>query len=68
MWHDEMVPSFLEFARNHQCIFYDQPCNGKSLMEKIDATTFTSDLLVEDLEALRKEDLLSLKLPSLPTN
>lgn len=55
MWHDELVPSFLEFAKNHQCIFYDQRGNGKSLMEKIDETNFTTDLLVEDLEALRKE-------------
>lgn len=55
MWHDELVPSFLEFARNHLCIYYDQRGNGKSLMKKIDANTFTTDLLVEDLEALRKE-------------
>jgi len=55
MWHDELVPSFLDFAKTHQCIFYDQRGNGKSLMEKIDETNFTTDLLVEDLEALRKE-------------
>ena len=54
MWHDELVPSFLDFARDHQCIFYDQRGNGKSLMEKIDETNFTTALLVEDLEALRK--------------
>jgi len=54
MWHDELVPSFLDFAKTHQCIFYDQRGNGKSLMEKIDETNFTTDLLVEDLEALRK--------------
>lgn len=55
MWHDELVPSFLEFAHTHQCIFYDQRGNGKSLMEKIDSNTFTTELLVEDLEALRRE-------------
>ena len=55
MWHDELVPSFFEFAKDHQCIYYDQRGNGKSLMEKIDATNFTTDLLVDDLEALRKE-------------
>ena len=31
MWHDELVPSFLDFARSHQAIFYDQRGNGKSL-------------------------------------
>lgn len=55
MWHDELVPSFFEFAKDHQCIYYDQRGNGKSLMEKIDATNFTTDLLVDDLEAIRKE-------------
>ena len=55
MWHDELVPSFFEFAQNHQCIYYDQRGNGKSLMENIDESNFTTDLLVEDLEALRKE-------------
>jgi len=55
MWHDELVPSFFEFAQDHQCIYYDQRGNGNSLMENIDETNFTTDLLVEDLEALRKE-------------
>ena len=55
MWHDELVPSFFEFAKDHQCIYYDQRGNGKSLMERIDETNFTTDLLVDDLEALRKE-------------
>lgn len=56
MWHDELVPSFFEFARTHQCIFYDQRGNGKSLMEEsIDETNFTTDLLMEDLELLRRE-------------
>ena len=55
MWHDELVPSFFEFAKYHQCIYYDQRGNGKSRMKKIDATNFTTDLLVEDLDAMRKE-------------
>jgi len=54
MWHDELVPSFFGFAKDHQCILYDQRGNGKSLMEKIDETNFTTDLLVDDLEELRK--------------
>jgi len=53
MWHDELVPSFFEFAKDHQCIYYDQRGNGRSLMETIDETNFTTDLLVEDLEALQ---------------
>lgn len=55
MWHDELIPSFLDFARTRQAIFYDQRGNGKSLMKKIDGDTFTTELLVEDLEALRCE-------------
>ena len=55
MWHDELVPFFLDFAQTHQAIFYDQRGNGNSLMGKIDETTFTTELLVEDLEALRQE-------------
>ncbi|HKJ39408.1 MAG TPA: alpha/beta fold hydrolase [Anaerolineales bacterium] len=55
MWHDELVPSFLEFAQNHKCIYYDQRGNGKSLMKSIDKTNFTTELLVDDLDALRKE-------------
>lgn len=55
MWHDELVPFFIDFAENHQAIFYDQRGNGNSQMEKIDETTFTIELLVEDLEALHQE-------------
>ena len=54
MWHDELVPSFFGFAMDHQCIYYDQRGNGKSLMKKIDEVNFTTDLLVDDLEELRK--------------
>jgi len=54
MWHDELVPFFLDFAKSHQAIFYDQRGNGNSLMAKIDETTFTTALLIGDLEALRQ--------------
>ena len=54
MWHDELVPFFLDFAKSYQAIFYDQRGNGKSLMPQIDETTFTTALLVADLEALRQ--------------
>lgn len=55
MWHDELVPFFLDFARSYQAIFYDQRGNGNSLMPQIDETTFTTDLLVADLEAFRQQ-------------
>ena len=55
MYHDELYPFFLDFAKNHKVVFYDQRGNGKSIMEKIDSTTFTEELLVEDLEELRKQ-------------
>ena len=55
MFHDELFPFFLDFAKSHKVIFYDQRGNGKSTLEKIDSTTFTVELMVEDLEELRKE-------------
>ncbi|MFI0429985.1 alpha/beta fold hydrolase [Mariniflexile sp. HMF6888] len=54
MYHDELYPFFLDFARENKIIFYDQRGNGKSLLEKIDSTTFNVELLVDDLEELRK--------------
>jgi len=55
MYHDELYPFFLDFAKNHMVIFYDQRGNGKSLMENIDSSNFTVELMVEDLEELRKQ-------------
>jgi len=55
MYHDELYPFFLDFAKNHMVIFYDQRGNGKSVMEKIDSSNFTVELMVEDLEELRKQ-------------
>lgn len=55
MYHDELFPFFLDFAKSNKLIFYDQRGNGRSTLEKIDSTTFTVDLMVEDLEELRKE-------------
>ncbi|MFC1784812.1 alpha/beta fold hydrolase [Candidatus Neomarinimicrobiota bacterium] len=55
MYHDELFPFFLEFAKSNKVIFYDQRGNGKSPLENIDSTTFTVELMVEDLEELRKE-------------
>lgn len=55
MYHDELYPFFLDFAKSHKLIFYDQRGNGKSKLTKIDSTTFNVPLLVSDLEELRKE-------------
>jgi len=54
-FHDELYPFFLDFAKSHKVIFYDQRGNGKSTLNMIDSTTFNEELMVEDLEALRKE-------------
>jgi len=55
MYHDELYPFFLDFAKTNKVIFYDQRGNGKSFLEKIDSTTFNVELMVEDLEELRQE-------------
>ena len=55
MYHDELFPFFLDFAKSNKVIFYDQRGNGKSTLEKIDSTTFTVELMIADLEELRKE-------------
>lgn len=54
MYHDELYPFFLDFAKARRLIFYDQRGNGKSIMEVIDSTNFTVEIMVEDLEELRK--------------
>ena len=55
MYHDELFPFFLDFASTNKVVFYDQRGNGKSILKKIDSTTFNVELMVEDLEELRKE-------------
>ncbi|MCW8850314.1 MAG: alpha/beta fold hydrolase [Melioribacteraceae bacterium] len=54
-FHDELYPFFLDFAKSYKVIFYDQRGNGKSTLSIIDSTTFNEELMVEDLEELRKE-------------
>jgi proline iminopeptidase len=54
-FHDELYPFFLDFAKSHKVIFYDQRGNGKSTLSIIDSTTFNEELMVEDLEELRKK-------------
>ena len=54
MYHDELVPYFLEFAKTHRVIFYDQRGNGKSELTMVNAETFSTEVLVDDIEGLRK--------------
>lgn len=40
--------------KGFQTIIYDQRGTGKSVLSKVDSTTITMDLMVEDIETLRK--------------
>ena len=55
MFHDELYPYLGNWPESNKVIFFDQRGNGKSVMDKIDSTNFTVELMVEDLEALRIE-------------
>jgi len=54
MYHDELLPFFTEFAKNHKVIFYDQRGNGRSPLAEVSEETFSTELLVDDLEEFRK--------------
>jgi len=54
MYHDELYPFFLDFAKSHRVIFYDQRGNGRSHMDSIDSSNFNVELLVDDLDQLRQ--------------
>ncbi|MCP4290833.1 MAG: alpha/beta fold hydrolase [bacterium] len=54
MYHDELYPFFLDFAKSHRVIFYDQRGNGRSQMSSVDSTNFNVELLVDDLDQLRR--------------
>lgn len=53
MYHDELIPYFLDFSDGRELIFYDQRGNGKSEMKEIKSETFNTEILVDDLEKLR---------------
>lgn len=53
MYHDELYPFFLDFARSHRVIFYDQRGNGRSHLAAPDSSNFNVELLVDDLDKLR---------------
>jgi proline iminopeptidase len=50
---------FVDLARtlstHNQTIIYDQRGTGKSVMQKIDASTITMQLMIDDIENLRKQ-------------
>ena len=48
------IPLAEELSKNHQTIIYDQRGTGTSSLNKIDSTTLTMDLMVQDIEQLRK--------------
>ncbi|MFT3908491.1 MAG: alpha/beta fold hydrolase [Ferruginibacter sp.] len=43
-----------KLSTNNQTIIYDQRGTGRSTLEKIDTSTITMKLMIEDIEALRK--------------
>jgi proline iminopeptidase len=43
-----------KLSKDNQTIIYDQRGTGKSTLKRIDASTITMDLMVADIEALRK--------------
>jgi proline iminopeptidase len=55
MFHDYLEPHFRSLADSNMLVFYDQRGNGRSTLERIDRDTFNVELMIEDLESLRKE-------------
>jgi proline iminopeptidase len=49
-----LEPVYLELARHARAILLDQRGTGRSALRRIDSTTVTLHLAVEDIEALRK--------------
>lgn len=52
--HDYFLPHFEPLADNMKLVFFDQRGMGRSTTD-LDSTTFSLDLLVEDIEVLRRE-------------
>ena len=50
-----LLPQMLEFAKDHEVIFYDQRGSGRSLESSIDPKYISSDQFTKDLETLRLE-------------
>lgn len=43
-----------KLSTHYKAIIYDQRGTGRSILSKLDSTTITMDLMVEDVEAIRK--------------
>lgn len=54
MSSEGFIPLAKRLAKNHRTIIYDQRGTGFSTIETVNITTITMDLMVEDVEALRK--------------
>jgi len=52
---DGFVDLAKTLSAQNQTIIYDQRGTGKSLMQKIDASSITMELMIDDIENLRKE-------------
>ena len=54
MSSEGFIPLAKVLSKNNQTIIYDQRGTGKSTVKKVNAETITMDLMVEDIELLRK--------------
>lgn len=54
MSSEGFIPLAQELAKNNQTIIYDQRGTGLSTVETIDSSTISIDLMINDIEALRK--------------
>ncbi len=54
MSSEGFIPLAKAFSKNYRTIIYDQRGTGLSKLNKIDATTVTMDLMLKDIETLRK--------------
>src|SRR5450432_3172955 len=50
---DGFVELAKALSKNNETIIYDQRGTGKSTLQKVDSSTITMKLMVEDLESLR---------------
>ncbi len=55
MSSEGFVPLAKALSKKHKTIIYDQRGTGLSKLEKIDKSTITMDLMVEDIETLRRQ-------------
>lgn len=54
MSSEGFIPLAKRLAKNYKTIIYDQRGTGLSTVETVGSTTITMDLMVDDIEALRK--------------